>query len=80
MQEGLLNSRIYRVWVQYGSRMGPVWLILVGRPDMTIKYRKNVPTKLQMDGWWLDHDNRPFPKQLIAAKVTAETAPEEAQG
>ncbi|MDA9208276.1 hypothetical protein N9O61_05250 [Octadecabacter sp.] len=47
---------------------------------MTTTYRKNVPTKLQMDGWWLDHDNRPFPKQLIAAKVTAETSPEEAQG
>ena len=47
---------------------------------MTITYRKNVPTKLQMDGWWLDHDNRSFPKRLIAAKVSGETGPEEMQG
>ena len=39
---------------------------------MTTKYIKNVPTKLQLDGWWLDHDNRPFPKQVIAVKVGTE--------
>ncbi|MDO6734331.1 hypothetical protein Q4555_06605 [Octadecabacter sp. 1_MG-2023] len=30
---------------------------------------KAVPSKLQLDGWWLDHDTRPFPKQAVAAKL-----------
>ncbi len=30
---------------------------------------KAVPAKLQHDSWWLDHATRPFPKQLVAAKL-----------
>lgn len=30
---------------------------------------KPVPSKLQLDGWWLDHDKRPFPKRIAPAKV-----------
>lgn len=30
---------------------------------------KAVPSKLQLDGWWLDHDKRPFPKRFAPAKV-----------
>lgn len=33
------------------------------------KYTKAVPSKLQLDAWWLDHVARPFPKALIVAKV-----------
>lgn len=35
---------------------------------------KAVPAKLQLDGWWLDHDRRPFPKRVIAAKLPATKA------
>lgn len=36
-------------------------------------FTRAVPSKLQLDGWWLDHAIRPFPKRIIAAKVpTAE--------
>ena len=30
---------------------------------------KAVPSKLQLDGWWLDHARRPFPKQIVAVKI-----------
>ena len=30
---------------------------------------KAVPSKLQLDGWWLDHTTRPFPKRVVAVKV-----------
>lgn len=33
-----------------------------------------VPSKLQLDGWWLDHATRPFPKRVVAAKVAATEA------
>jgi hypothetical protein len=33
------------------------------------KLTKAVPSKLQLDGWWLDHATRPFPKSVVAAKV-----------
>lgn len=36
------------------------------------KLTKAVPPKLQLDGWWLDHDTRPFPKRVVAVKVNAE--------
>ncbi len=36
------------------------------------KLEKNVPSKLQLDGWWLDYTHRPFPKQVIAVKVNGE--------
>jgi hypothetical protein len=32
-----------------------------------------VPTRLQLDGWWLDHDMRPFPKRIVPVKVTSNT-------
>jgi len=33
-----------------------------------------VPSKLQLDGWWLDHATRPFPKRIVAAKVIGKEA------
>lgn len=41
---------------------------------MTLRIKKNVPSKLQLDSWWLDFDHRPFPKQVIAVKVQTEEA------
>lgn len=35
---------------------------------------KAVPAKLQLDGWWLDHDRRPFPKRVIADSLPATKA------
>jgi len=35
---------------------------------------KAVPAKLQLDGWWLDHDRRPFPSYVIAANLPATKA------
>lgn len=35
---------------------------------------KAVPSKLQLDSWWLDHATRPFPKQLVAAKLPSKGA------
>lgn len=35
---------------------------------------KAIPSKLQFDGWWLYHATRPFPKRLVAAKLTAAEA------
>lgn len=35
---------------------------------------KAVPSKLQLDSWWLDHATRPFPKRVVAAKVAATEA------
>ncbi|WP_272492162.1 hypothetical protein [Octadecabacter algicola] len=35
---------------------------------------KAVPSKLQLDGWWLDHEMRPFPKQIVAAKLASKGA------
>ncbi len=32
-------------------------------------FAPSVPAKLQLDGWWLDHPTRPFPKQVVAAKL-----------
>jgi len=32
-----------------------------------------VPPRLQLDGWWLDHDMRPFPKRGVAVKVARNT-------
>lgn len=43
-----------------------------GDPEMkTLRYplTKAVPAKLQLDGWWLDSETRPFPKQITAVKV-----------
>lgn len=38
------------------------------------KLTKAVPPKLQLDGWWRDHDTRPFPRSIVAAKVAATEA------
>lgn len=38
------------------------------------KITKAVPSKLQLDGWWLDHATRPFPKSVVAVKVAAAEA------
>ena len=38
------------------------------------KLTKAVPSKLQLDGWWLDHATRPFPKSVVAAKVVRSEA------
>lgn len=35
---------------------------------------KTVPSKLQLDGWWLDHQTRPFPKQIVAVKLARKGA------
>jgi hypothetical protein len=33
-------------------------------------YTKAVPSKLQLDGRWLNHATRPFPRAVIVAKVS----------
>ena len=38
------------------------------------KFPTAVPAKLQLDGWWLDHATRPFPKQIVAAKLIPQEA------
>lgn len=41
---------------------------------MTRAYTPHVPAKLQLDGWWLDHDTRPFPKSLVSVKLPQKEA------
>lgn len=41
---------------------------------MTKTLTRNVPAKLQLDGWWLDHETRPFPKSMITVKVSVKGA------
>jgi len=38
------------------------------RPTQT--FETAVPAKLQLDGWWLDHPTRPFPKRIVPARMT----------
>ena len=38
------------------------------------KLTQAVPSKLQLDGWWLDHTTRPFPKRIVAVKVLCKEA------
>lgn len=37
------------------------------KPNKT-HYAPQVPARLQLDGWWLDHDIRPFAKSIAPAK------------
>ena len=66
MQDVLRNGLVIRGQIQcFEAKMKTL------RFPITAEMTAAVPAKLQLDGWWLDSEIRPFPKQITPVKVAA---------